>query len=90
MASRSFTLFGLPNELDTCRLGLTVTRKFGGAARRNRAKRLLREVFRLHRHELSPALDLVVNPRPNLRERTLSELEAEFLGCFRRLARGLR
>ena len=49
------------------RLGITVTRKFGGAVARNRAKRLVREAFRLS-PELAPdGIDLVVVPRAKAR-----------------------
>jgi ribonuclease P protein component len=45
------------------RLGLTVPRAVGRAVERNRIKRRLREAFRLHRAELGPRWDLVLNPR---------------------------
>lgn len=48
------------------RLGLSVSRKVGGAVERNRVKRLLREAFRLDEAELSPGQDLVVVARPDL------------------------
>jgi ribonuclease P protein component len=87
VTSRSFLLFGLPNAVGHPRLGITVTRKVGNAVRRNRAKRLLREVFRRHRLRLAPALDLVVNARPGMEALTYTELEAEFLSRFAQLAR---
>lgn len=86
VTSRSFILFGLPNSVGHPRLGITVTRKHGSAVRRNRAKRMLREVFRRNRHRLSLALDVVVNARSGIQDRTYQELEAEFLTRFEQLS----
>lgn len=43
------------------RLGITVTRKVGGAVQRNRLKRLAREVFRLALPHLRPGFTVIVN-----------------------------
>ena len=45
-------------EPTTARLGITVTRKVGNAVRRNRIKRVVREVFRRER-DLFPRADVV-------------------------------
>jgi ribonuclease P protein component len=48
----------LPNKLPHCRLGITVTRKVGKAATRNRIKRRIREYFRLNRHRIDGNWDI--------------------------------
>jgi ribonuclease P protein component len=53
----------LGNGLPHARLGLSVGRRFGPAHRRNRAKRLLREAFRLDLARLPAGYDLIVVPR---------------------------
>jgi ribonuclease P protein component len=82
---RLFTLFRFPNGLDIGRLGIAATRKFGGAVARNRAKRLIREVFR--RNKLAPGFDIVIVPRRELLDASLVALESEFRHMLERSAR---
>jgi ribonuclease P protein component len=48
------------------RLGITVTRKFGNAVARNRAKRLFRELFRRASALLPSCVDFVVIPKTSV------------------------
>jgi ribonuclease P protein component len=50
------------------RLGLSVSRKVGGAVERNRVKRLLREAFRYEGALLPPGADVVLLARRDIRE----------------------
>ena len=73
---RFSTLFLLPNKLSIGRLGIAATRKLGGAVQRNRAKRLIREVFR--RNNTAAGYDDVVVPKRELLDASLTALEAEY------------
>ena len=61
------------------RLGVVVSRKVGGAVIRSRARRLLRESFRRHQHELAQPVDLVLVARNSITGRGLGEVEKDFL-----------
>jgi ribonuclease P protein component len=74
-------VFGLPNGLAHSRLGVTVTRRVGGAVVRNRAKRVLRDVFRRRRPCSRLPMDLVVNVRSSMPERPTRLIERELLRC---------
>lgn len=63
VADSRLVVFALKNDLGHPRIGLSVSRKVGGAVVRNRCRRLLREAFRTVRTRLPQNVDLVVIPR---------------------------
>ena len=60
------------------RLGVVASRKVGGAVRRNRAKRLLREAFRRNRPNRQVSADLLLVARRAILGVGLAEVEASF------------
>lgn len=61
VSTRSFTLFLLPNGLGIRRLGIAASAKTGGAVKRNRVKRLLREFFRQNKALFPASTDVLVS-----------------------------
>lgn len=82
---RLMTVILAPNGLEQSRLGVSATRKLGGSVVRNRAKRVVREVFR--QSDVPGGLDIVVIPRPALLEAEYAAVESEFRYALRRARR---
>ncbi|MDW7772260.1 MAG: ribonuclease P protein component [Desulfobulbaceae bacterium] len=59
-----FSLIFVTNDTGCSRLGISIHRMLRGAVRRNRIKRIVREVFRLHRELFPQASDIVVTVGP--------------------------
>lgn len=76
------TVFSRPNGLPETRLGITVPTRLGGAVLRNRVKRRLREVFRLHQSEIPGGWDIVLNPREAVATMPFGSLAREMLRLF--------
>lgn len=69
-------LFACPNDLPHSRIGLSVSRRFGNAVRRNKLRRLYREAFRCTKTELPTGLDLVIVPRSDIMPSLVQLLES--------------
>ncbi len=61
-----------------------MSRKVGNAVVRNRARRLMREVFRAQRDVRAAGLDIIVHARPEIVGATLEGLRREFVRCMGR------
>jgi ribonuclease P protein component len=66
------------------RLGVITSRRIGCAVVRNRARRLLRESFRIHQHGLAAPVDLVLVARPSIVGKEFAAVEKDFLSTLRK------
>lgn len=84
IAGRFMTALFLANDLPFDRLGLVASRRLGGAVQRNRAKRLIRELFRLNKRSSTTGSDIVIIPNGELVKAPFAALEADYRGILQR------
>jgi ribonuclease P protein component len=85
--NRAYLALALEREDDGVRLGITTSRRLGGAVIRNRARRLVREAFRRGILAVPPGTDLVVIPKTLALELTAAQLFSDLRDLGHRLER---
>ncbi len=73
----------LPPE-SISRLGVVTSGKIGNAIVRNRARRLMRETFRVHQHDLTQPVDLVLVARASITNKGFADVEKDLLTTLRK------
>ena len=86
-AGRHFAVFARPNGLAHSRSGISVKRALGGAVVRNRIRRRIREILRLHRTEIPAGWDMVVHPRSTVATAEFAALAAELLSLLHNVSK---
>jgi ribonuclease P protein component len=79
-----FNAFVIENGGGEPRLGITTTRKMGNAVNRNRARRLLREVFRKNKRSVPGGIDIVLNAKDSIIEVAYRDIESDFISFLKR------
>ena len=78
-SSREFTIFIRPNGINISRFGWSIKKALGTAVRRNRIRRRLREIVRLHQKEIAPGWDIVIHPRSSVATAAFTFIAEELL-----------
>ena len=83
-----FSLYVSKNSLYKIRLGLVVSKNVGNSVRRNRAKRLLREVFKKIYPKLECGLEMVIVAKPEINKCNFEDIKNElddFLSFYKNI-----
>ena len=84
-ANKYLVIYCRRNGSPENRIGYTVSRKLGHAVVRNRVRRRLREIYRLHEQEFRPGWDLVVVARSRAVDAPYKKLEGAYLSLAGKL-----
>ena len=74
------------NRRAQTRLGVTVGTKLGGAVVRNRVRRQMRELWRLHRAEMRQGYDVIIVARTRAVHTPYRVMERQYLDALRKLS----
>ena len=85
MANRLLVVYCCRNRTQKNRVGLTVSAKLGHAVVRNRLRRRLREIYRLHESRFRTGWDIVVVARSRAVTAEYAELEKAYLSLAGKL-----
>lgn len=86
-SSKHFVVFAKaagagPESSRASRFGASVKRALGGAVVRNRIRRRIREIVRLHRSELPGGWDVVIHPRTTVADAEFAALSEELVALI--------
>ena len=84
-ANQYLVLYCRRNGSQENRIGLTVSAKMGHAVVRNRVRRRLREIYRLHEGQFQPGWDIVVVARSRAMNAPYKKLEGAYLSLAKKL-----
>lgn len=84
IADSFLVLYARKNRTETNRVGITVSKKLGHAVVRNRTRRRLREIYRLHEAQFLPGYDIVVVARTRAVEAPFDKLTNSYLSLAKR------
>ena len=84
VANSYFVLYARPNRSQHNYVGITVSKKLGHAVVRNRTRRRIREIYRLHEEAFLPGWDIVVVARTRAVDAQFSKLTAAFLSLAKK------
>ena len=78
-SSSSFVVFFRPNGSVISRFGMSVKKALGVAVTRNKMRRRIREILRLHRREIASGWDIVIHPRSSAATKDFRMITVELL-----------
>jgi ribonuclease P protein component len=85
MANHQFVLYYLPqSKLEQFRLGISVSKKVGNAVVRNRLRRMIKEIVRLKKENMTPHYDYVLIARKPAAEMEYADMEKSILHVIRK------
>ena len=84
-ANMQFVIYAMPNRnTEKIRVGVSASKKLGGAVVRNRLRRMIKEIVRHHAERIAAGHDLIVIVRKPAVQMAYKEMEKSLLHALKR------
>ena len=77
--NKYLVMYLLPNQTESNRIGISVSKKAGNSIVRHHLTRLIRESYRLHEENFQRGYDMVVVARTAAKDKTYQEIESALI-----------
>ncbi len=83
-AGRSVVMLCMKNDLAVKRLGIVASKKVGNSVMRNKARRRIKEIYRINENNIKNGYDIVIIARAAIHQVTFADLEKSVLKLLRK------
>jgi len=90
IVNKYFVFYYFKNNLDYDRIGFTVSKKVGKAVTRNKARRVLKEIFRLNFKETVKGYDFVIVARNIMKNAEYKKVDKEFINVYKKFRSNIK
>lgn len=84
LGDKYIVLFYKKNNLPYNRTGFLASKKVGNSVKRNRARRLMKESYRIFSHELNIGYDFIIIARNTISDKKLNDVSSSLNSAFKR------
>lgn len=84
LSNRSVVILYIKNNTQQNRLGIVASKKIGNSVKRNKARRRIKEIYRINENNLFKGYDIVIIAKSPINESSFGELQKSIINCFKR------
>lgn len=84
LSGKTVIVLCVKNNMQQNRLGIVASKKTGNSVKRNKARRRIKEIYRMNESNLLKGYDIIIIAKAAIHEASFAELHKAIIHCFKR------